>query len=241
MKGGILYCLCISLVFIAACSSPKELFTTKEIEENNRFSEIDQHFLKDNLVHFLDYRAYKDSFINAAQRDSTANIGLIADRLTFTMYNNENEMYFGNDRDKCIIHYTSFSKYQKTEPAMIDLFSKKKSNGPERQTETRLIEARAKGTIQYPAFEKGITFYFDNHTGYLLINRDSFVLKPIYRGKSGPFQTVIGVQLVKENIVYGVVHSFTGLLKKKIFLYTKATADEQLLTAAYFAVIARYL
>ena len=129
MKPALLYYLCISSFFIC----PKELFTTKEFEENNRSAEIDQHFLTNNLIQFLNYRAYKDSFINAAQKDSTANFGLIADRVSFTMYNNENEMYFGNDRDKCIIHYTSFSKYQKTEPAMIDLFSKKKSNGPERQ------------------------------------------------------------------------------------------------------------
>ena len=98
MKSILLYYLCISSFFIAGCSSPKELFTTKEFEENNRSAEIDQRFLQDNLIQFLNYRAYKDSFINAAQKDSTANFGLIADRVSFTMYNNENEMYFGNDR-----------------------------------------------------------------------------------------------------------------------------------------------
>jgi hypothetical protein len=45
----------------------------------------------------------------------------------------------------------------------------------------------------------------------------------------------------KRGTVYGVVHSFTGLFKKKIYLYTKASTAEQLLTAAYFAVIVRYL
>jgi hypothetical protein len=190
-------------------------------------------------VHFLGYRAYKDSFIISAQRDSTANFGLITGRVTFTMYNNENEMYFGNDSVKCIIHYTSFSKYQKTEPAMIDLVSKKKSNLPQQQPETRHIEAWAKGTIQYPAFKNATTFYYHNHSGYLLINQDSCLLKPIYQGKL--MQTLIAVQLVKGDLVYGVVHSFTGLFKKRVFLYTKATADEQLLIAAYFAVIAKYL
>jgi hypothetical protein len=240
MKTRLLYGIYINLLIVTACNSPKELFESKEFKENNRSSEIIIKNEPGKLMQFLDYTVYKDTGIRSGRKDSLANLGIITDRSSFTQINSESEMHFGNDSVKCIINYYSFTNSQNTVPAIKDL-NAEKLYIPEKQPETKLINARLSGTIQYPGFKNMIPFYYNNHSGYILINRDSFVLKPIYQGKWIPLQTLVGVQLVKENMVYGLVYFFTGLLRKQVFLYTKASTAEQMLIAAYFAVIIRYL
>lgn len=237
MPLKLLYCFGISLLFITACDTPKEIFITKDFEKNNRSAEIKTHYFKDALVNFLEFRAYKDSCIQCSQTDSNTNFGLIAARVTFRMYNNKKEMYFGNDSVKCVIQYSSFSKYQITEAPAIDLFSKRKIYDPKPEPRNEKTDSRAEGTIQIPDIKNTFPFFFHNYSGYLLINKDSFKLSPIMQGKWKPMQTLIGVQLIKGDTVYGAIHSFTGLFRKKVFLYTKATEEEQLIIAAYFAVI----
>jgi len=96
--------------------------------------------------------------------------------------------------------------------------------------------------MECPGIESEVRFIFNSpDTGYLVAGKDSFALKPVYQGNWKPMQTFIGVQLIKGEATFAVLYTFTGLARKKIFLYTLASEREQLLCAAYMGVIARYL
>jgi len=240
MKQWFTYGIGSCMVLLFACSTPKEIFVTKEFEENNRSSSIEMRYFKDNKIHFLDYRAYLDTVITERRNDSLLNFGLIFRRHSTTQYDREYELLFGNDSIQCNIHYTCRLKYNIEEPPVFNLFSKDPYY-QDQEKQQNLALAEATGTIQYPGFKSTMLFTYKNHSGVLLMGTDSFELKPIYQGGWKPMQTLIGVQLVKGNTVYGVIHSFTGLFHKKVYLYTKASTAEQMITAAYFAVIVRFL
>jgi hypothetical protein len=240
MKAMLLYCLCCNLLLCMACSTPKEIFITEEFRNNNRSSEIYTHYFKEVLLNFLEYRAYHDTVLYSSQADSTVNFGLISNRVSYRLYHAENKVLFGTDSQQCVIQYTSSLKYRTSEPAMINLFGKKDPYSSEQQTQTSLSYASIAGTIQSPACNTPIPFLLDNYRGYLLLDSDSLILKPIMQGKK-LMATLVGVQLVKGDTVYAAIHSFTGLFRKKIFLYTKIPASQTLLVAAYCGIISRYL
>ena len=253
MKGSwLLYLLCGWLVVIAACSSPKELTMTPEFKENNRSSAIDKRLSKDNLVRFLDYRAYKDTLISIRQQDSTLNPGIILAGTSDIKINTEREMLFGNDSGKCIIHYHYLLTYHHTGRSaalsIYNLFSKG-SKQINQEPEDKLAHVRATGSMQCAAFENVISFSFEedrinevNTCGKLVIGPDTFVLKPINK-KSLSVNLLTGVQLEKGSIVYAMLQHFPEdiFARNKLFIYTKAAAAEQLTIAAYFAIISWYL
>ena len=240
MKAMLLYCCCTCLLF-THCSTPHEIFATEEFENNNRSSDIRHHFDKEFRVQFLGYQSYRDSVITAASGDSALNWGIISNKVSVTKIKMEKQMLFGNDTVKCHIHYLSHSEFTTTSPPLIDIFNLGKTYTPPPDSKTELSHAQAAGTIQYPGIDSPFIFAYENFTGYLVAGKDSFKLSPVAQGKWKPMQTIIGMQLAKGDTVYGAIHTFTGLARKKVFLYTKATALEQFLTAAYFAVIASIL
>lgn len=240
MKKYLTYGISGCLVLLFACSTPKEIFVTEEFRENNRSSSIEMRYFKDNKIRFLDYRAYRDTAIAFSRKDSLLNVGFIFRRYTITQYYTENELLFGNDSIQCNIHYTSRVTYDISEPPVFDIFSKNPYY-QDQEKQQKLTAAKAKGTIEYPGFKTTVPFTYEDYAGWLLLGSDSFELKPIYQGNWKPLQTLIGVQLAKDNTVYGVIHSFRGLLHKKVYLYTKASTSEQMITAAYFALIVKFL
>lgn len=54
-------------------------------------------------------------------------------------------------------------------------------------------------------------------------------------------RTRIGVQLMKEDMIYGVLNTFTGVFPHKVYIYAKAGTRDQFLVAAYLAVVAWYV
>jgi hypothetical protein len=227
------------ICLLLGCSTPKEIFVTDEFRDNNRSSSIEFRFFKDYLPRLLGYQVYKDSSIAYSSKDSANRIGLITRGSSLTLINGENEMQFGNDSIQCSIRYNFFLEYETTRPPVFNLFSKNPGYD-DQQTKQSLGTVNVTGTIQYPGFATAIPFTYTNHSGQLLIEKDSFKLAPVYQGPK-LMKTFIGVKLLKGDTVYGTVNSFTGMMKKKAFVYTKATAMEQLLIAAYFVIISRYL
>lgn len=241
MKNLLLYCLCTSMLLTISCSTPKEIFVTQEFEANNRSSEIRHVFVKEYLVQFLGYQSFRDSCITCSRVDSVLNMGIIFDKTTIEKYNDQRFMSFGNDSLTCVIRYHSATEFTTTDPSIIDLFPKRKRYDPPRESKTTQTGAKAEGIILYPGIDSGVSFFYQNHNGFLIAGKDSFILKPVYQGKSKLLATIIGVQLLKGDTAYGVIHSFTGLFRKKVFLYTRASEKEQFIVAAYFAVIAPLL
>ena len=243
MRSGSLYCCILGFLFIAACESPKEMFQTEEFEKNNRSSDIDHRYAKDNLVHLLGYQVFKDTCFSVKRKDSSSTWSLVFDRNTNSTFSSECDWEFGNDSVKSMVHIKSQFEFFERQPTGVNWFHQ---SPEERQTTTGLNYAHIRGTIQYPSFSNEVRFSYDSHvgkvlhTGYLVINQDSFQLKPVWQGSLA--RTLLGLQLTRGNMIYGMIYSFTGIWSKhKAFIYTKATDDEQLIIAAYFATIDPYL
>ena len=221
-----------------SCSTPKEIFVNDEFEANNRSSAVELRFLKDNKAHLLGYRIFRDTVIKSSQDARVSNMGILFPRNTVTEVNRESESVFGSDSLKCTIHYHVFYKLVETKPSALHSRSLSKA---EQEPKESITEVDINGYLYYPGIDGKIPFAYKNHVGFLLTGSDSLRLTPVYQGHGKLAQTLIGVQLLKGDAVYGVVNSFTGIGRKKAYLYTKATSAEQMIIAAYFAVVASYL
>lgn len=225
---------------------------TPEFTDNNRSSKIDTRWLKDELIRFLDYRTYKDTVISSYQEDSNFNpIRIFQPETSIKEVHYQNEMQFGYDSGKCTIHYQYFLKYYHFGGTLTHIpdQSPKKSNKATRQQKDQFVSVLATGTIQYPPYKNLISFAFEedkrsleNTNGQLVISSDTLLIKPIIEAKSHSLKKLAGMQLDKGAIVYGALQRSPNKIfwRNKVFLYTKATAAEQMLIAAYFVVVARY-
>ncbi len=219
-----------------ACETPAGIFITKEFEANNRSSTIDMHSLGSGKIELLGYRQFTDSVFASSETDSVVNFGLFFPRQIIRKSVYSHVFILGTETATCLVRYDGIVESFKTEPAM---FQPGKSQSLQQQETFRTTNALLRGTITYS--NALCPFFYKDHEGWLVLHADSFKLKPIYQAEGKILQTLIGVQLLKNDTVYAAVHSLTGLSKKKAFLYSRATADEQLVMAAYIAVIARYL
>ncbi len=243
IHGSNIY-LFITIVLFTSCSNTKQLFSSAEFEAHHVSSPVDQRFLKDGLVRFLDFSAFRDTVLHYEQKDSIVLHGGLFPGTTYRKYSSTHEMEFGKDHDKCMVHYTLYLDYELTGRSLayevVDIASKKQVV-EKNYREDRLVSAKVIGEISYHAYKKAIPFIYENYGGQIQSDSISFILKPVNQDNHKTLQTTIAVQLEKAGIVHGIIHHFTGLSKKKIFLYTKSGVAEQMLVAAYFAVIAVYL
>lgn len=236
--------LILAALLCTSCSNTKQLFSSAEFEAHHVSSPVDQRFLKDGLVRFLDFRVFRDTVIRYVQKDSIVQQGGTLPGTTISTYLSDHEMKFGNDKDQCMLHYTLYLEYEHAGRSLayevINIGSQKQVIEKKYQEE-RLISAKIIGRISYHAFKMTIPFIYENYGGQIQSEPVSFILNPVKQVNNKALQSIIGVELEKAGIVYGVIHTYTGLSKKKLFLYTKTNASEQMLVAAYFAVIAGYL
>lgn len=235
MKNWILYCW--FACSLQACETPAALLVNKEFENNCRSSSIDMHHLSSGKIELLGYRQLTDSVFATLQTDSFINMGLLFPGQTVRKETYSHTFLFGKETQQCFVYYSATVQSLLTKPPII----KPSGNVPAQQESNKLTGVQLGGTIQYPGSNTAFSFAYANYTGWLQVNNDSFKLTPVYDKNSKALQTLTGVQLLKQDTLFALVHSFTGLSKKKAFMYNKATAAEQLLIAAYIAVIARYL
>lgn len=225
------------IFFLQACSTPQEVLINSEFEINSRSSSIDMHSLSSGKITLLGYRQLTDSVFAASQTDSFINLGLLFPLQRVRKEKYSHHFLFGTDTQQCAVYYNGLVQSLKTAPPII----KPSGSVPVQQETNKIADVQLNGYIQFAGSSNLFQFSYRNHEGLLLLYADSFKLKPVYQAAGKQMQTLVGVQLLKNNIVYAAVHSLTGLGKKKAFVYSKATPEEQLLTAAYLAVLARYL
>ena len=209
---------------------------TQEFKGNNRSSKFDARDFKPELIRFLDYHVYKETVLTTDRNDSVIRPGILLTGRAIEETRMTREVVFGKEADTCVIHYDSKTKYDHTgrsaAVSLINLFSKKKNKNPQHDTYVNLGQAIA-GFIKYPAFEGDAKFSLKNFreirnaSGQLIINNDTFFLNP-QKGNS--------LQLSKGDVTYAIIQQ---TIMDKIYIYTKATAIEQMLIAAYFVVIER--
>ncbi len=242
-KLCLLYILPACLLFVWGCS-PKDIIMTEEFRNNNRSSKFNFPGLNMELLQFLDYRVYSSRTLNISYNDSTINGGILFGADKIERPTSEKEFLFGVGSDTCTVHYyhSEIIRHHGRSAviSVVNLFSKKANKSPQETSDTHLADT-TRGTIYSRDFDNS-SFSFENikfqlmATGELVIDNKTFLLKPII-SKNNNFQ---GLKLVKNDTMYAAISKpfFNG---DKIFLYTRATTKQQLVIAAYFAVIERNL
>lgn len=225
------------MLWLCSCGTPKEVFVTPDFESNNRTTEIIPYYKSNYLPKLLGYETFSDSVRILARKDSTTPFTFIFSDTSIMEMKMETIMEFGDSAGKCTIHYGTYSKTLSANPGALDILINKNVKD-EVRLETYVYIS---GTIEYPEMKTPARFGFSSDSRYLVIGTDSFSLQPLYQGKWKAMRTYIGVQLLKGETVYGVICTLTGVFRHNAFLYTRASQTEQLLIAAYFAVIARFV
>ncbi|HNU88321.1 MAG TPA: hypothetical protein PKJ94_08525 [Ferruginibacter sp.] len=227
-------------MFLQACAGSKGLTLPAELSANNRSSDIigSAQYLPN--VRLLDYRGYKDSVISNREVDKFANLGLIFPHTRTTKNILTGELLFGNDSLKCVIHYTYYIEtHISNGQSVLGAVLEKGNHDYSKDVENVYRYATGKGTITIPGFADSASYFFGrDSSNTLIINKDSFAVKYVKERESGSIYIIDGFQLLKGEIVYAVMqnHSSAKLTKPRIYLYSKATALEQMVIAAYLAI-----
>lgn len=236
----LLYCLFSCLFFLQACTGSKGLTLPAELSANNRSSAITGGAQYLPNIWLLDYRGYKDSVISNRQVDKYSNLGLIFPYTRFTKNVLTGELLFGNDSIKCVVHYTYYIEtHTSNGQSVLGAVLEKGKHDYSKDVENVYRYASGKGTITIPGFADSARYSFGRDSGNtLIINKDSFVLKYVKERESGSIYIIDGFHLLKGELVYAVIQNYSRarLTKPRIYLYSKATAQEQLFIAAYFAI-----
>lgn len=246
MKQGRLYMILLCHLLIVSCTTIKEL--PKEWKADYRYSSIDRRLFKDRLIRFLDYSAYKNTVISSSEADSTVTYGIIFPQSFYKINNVEQEMQFGNASDTCSIHYNYLVKYlySSNRSLLMDVLEKE-SYKKERQTTQKLEYFSCHGAITYRGKNGEIPFMFEETiepnsklSGQVIIDNDSLIIYPVSKDILHTFKATQGVQLKKDNTVYALLLKTNDISKNRIALIKRASLEEQLIVAAYFAVISWY-
>lgn len=236
----LLYYLFSGLFFLQACAVPKGLTLPAELSANNRSSDItgSAQYLPD--IRVLDYRGYKDSIISNQEVDKYSNLGLILPHTRVTKNVLTGELLFGNDSLKVVVHYTYYIETHTGKgQSVLGAVLEKGTHDYSKDVENVYRYASGKGTITIPGSTDSARYSFGrDSSNMLIINKDSFVFNYVREREKGSIYIIDGFQLLKGEVVYAVMQNYSRarLTKPRIYLYSKATALEQLVIAAYFAM-----
>ena len=227
------YFLLLLALLICSCGSVP---MTQEFKNNNRFSKFDARDFKPGLIRFLDYHVFKEVSLVSNHSDSIIRSGILLPGRSIEEDQLTREVCFGKEGDTCLIHYDLKDKYhhegRSATVSVINAFSKKSNKIPQSVTYTNLGN-EITGFIKYPALAGEASFSMKNfHAveytyGQLLINQDTFLLRPA-KGNS--------LQLSKGDVTFAIIQQ---TIMDKIYIYTRASATEQMLIAAFFVVLER--
>jgi len=236
----LLYYLFSCLLFLQACTGSKGLTLPAELSANNRSSDITGSARYLPNIRLLDYRGYKDSVISNQEVDKYANLGLVFPYTRITKNVLTGELLFGNDSLKCLVHYTyNIETHISNGQSVLGAVLEKGNHDYSKDVENVYRYASGRGTITIPGFADSAWYSFGRDSSNTLItNKDSFAFKYVKERESGSIYVIDGFQLLKGEVVYAVMQNYSTakLTKPRIYLYSKATAREQLVIAAYFAI-----
>jgi len=233
------YVLLVLSIFSWSCA-PKDFPMTQEFKDNNHSSKFDYPGLRLNLIRFLDYSVFKYDKNEYTQTESTIRAGIILSGRSLRSDITEVKVLFGKIADTCSIDCLRTIQYdhygRSATMSVINLFSKNSNKMPQ-ETSDKVLNDGVRGTIEYAA--TSTAFAFENLrpgkrlAGWLIINADSFLLKPVVVGNS-----FLGMQLLKGDMMYAAIaRPFNE--GDRMYMYSKTSATEQMLIAAYFAIIKR--
>lgn len=255
---------------ILSCSTITELITPAGLNNNFRSGKIKSGFIKkDRIIEVLDYRAFSDSLIQAVYQDSLLTYGLVIPRSYLVANSTERKMRFGTDSFQCIIHYYDFKLYKSQEQnsVLLDIVFPPDKKPPyyinDENKKTYIpYKNMVAGTMQLPGLPEEAGFQFEHSSysrnfdsyevmGYLKIGQDSLLLSPLYKviplhGKNvKPMQLIQGYSLTKEDSLFAFLQhapTFASSSRKDVLhVNSNASAEEQMLMAAYFSLVSRLL
>ena len=210
----------------------------------------------------MEYKAFSDSLISSAYRDSMLTYGLIIPASSIIASASEKKMIFGTDSIQCSIQYAAFDirKSEQQSSVLLDILFPPDKKPPYYENTDPTITIYKKlltGTIHHPAYKNEIKLYFDllsirknfdsaDVSGYLKIENDSFVVRALYNeiplhGKNvKPMQILQGYSLIKGDTLHGFLqHAPMVKSKDELFINSKASENIQMLVAAYFSLVSQ--
>ena len=244
-KSG-LYFIAVLFVFLTCCYNIKEVPLPPGVKENYRSDEVKSHLFKRPRLIFFGYQVYYDSMLTSHSTDSTITFGIIFPWSSVSTQQFRRVMVFGNDSSKCTVDYSYFEQIENTAHSslLFSLFSKN-ANSNNSTPDASFIYSLKRGIINCPLSKNEISFEYLDHKdaqktrGYLLIGKDSFLIKPVIGKDYLSMKIVTGIQLMKADTLYAVLQKHPDKIhaRDKIYLYTKTSEAEQFIISAYFAVI----
>ena len=237
----LLYILPVWLVIGWSCSS-QNFPMTQEFKDNNRSDRFNN--MDGPTIHFLDYRIANYDYSAGERIDSVIREGIILAGRSIRTGITDIKFNLSSPADTCRVKCQYIRKYEyygrSAAVSILNLFSKNKQP---QETFEIILEDQASGTISLPG-NNPARFSFNDITkenkvkGWLLIDADSFRLAPAFRIRKNydNDSAFAGFHLLKGDIIYGAMGAPGGVVGK-IYIYTKATAKQQMLIAAFLANI----
>jgi hypothetical protein len=251
------YPLAAAFCLLLSCSGLK-LILPAGLDNNFRSGKVKKSQFGHRLQ-VLEYRAFSDSLIKSMHRDSTLTSGIILPYSAIIAYASEKKMLFGTDSFKCSIYYTIFCifKEEGKSSLLLNIFFPP-APGSDSYGKTKTPYWRTlNGTIQLPLLKNEVQFCFEHKSGeeyfdsahikgYINSGSDSFLIRPLFKEmpvhgkKVKPMQVLQGYCLMKGDTLYAFLqHAPIVKSVDKLFLNLKVSTEEQMLIAAYFALVSR--
>ena len=236
----------VASCFLLMASCKTTYYIPDEWKIGFRNSAVDKRLLKNQLINFLDYNAYEKGVISSYEFDSSLTWGIIAPASNYTFITSDNTMLFGNTVDTCNIGYTYFLKYycSKSRSLLLDILEKDSYN-KENQTTQTLELFKTTGFIRYHGLNEDATFDFEENVktkgpikGQLIFSKDTLTISSVDKNDLYLFNATKGIRLRKNNIDYALLLKGSLSYKNSILISNNASSDEQLIIAAYLAVVA---
>lgn len=229
----------MAAIMAGACTTTEQTFVTSEFEDNHLSGQIRIPVFKtDYQPAFLGYQTYTDTILQVNRTTCYSPHSILYPDTTYTVADKEVLMEFGNDNLRAVIRYHSDETCMTYtgHGFVMNLLAKDRS-----EDTYNILIARLQGIISSPAWNDTAVFTFFEGEGCLVAGKDSFLLQVQYDKPGKLMRTRIGVQLMKEDMIYGVLNTFTGVFPHKVYIYAKAGTRDQFLVAAYLAVVAWYV
>lgn len=243
--------------FIAAwwsCAPTTKLVLPDDVDSSYRNAEYEINYKK--KVWFkkvFEYRVLRDTLLTRNTKTDHETYGIIIPKSSYTVFSNEREQLFGTDSQQVglrvwLVHVIHEQGHHSLLGDL--LFPPKNNDYTHSSTVSDYVWILFKGAMQLPGITDSAVFFFERKKvmahddtarlhGYIRMASDSFYLEPFYSQEqlvknAAPYDVLQGFKLMKEGRMYAYHQSYTGFGQPStLYLYLKATPQEQLVLAAY--------
>ncbi len=208
---------------------------------------------KQSLIKVFEYKMLRDTFLNSSTKTDHETFGLIFPKSSYTVASYDKEQRFGSDSQQVSLRVSIVRViHEQGHHSLLGdiLFPPKDNPYTHSTTSTDNVWILFKGAMEVPGITDSAVFFFERKkvihqedtarlSGYIRLASDSFYLQSFTINEqlsknSAPYVFLQGFKLMKQGRMYAYHQYYTRLGESaKLYLYTKATPQEQLVLAAY--------